>query len=191
MRACAQAEGPGAQAQRAERGLRENDGSPRGNRGQKRRSGLSTTVDSPVRPGTPPPQTPSGQTLHGTAEFRHHGLAGGHFPLSLLCFCHVGQHLRREIMRETQRWTSVCRFHADRILRACALERQSLEVRVPARPLRVGTTVPHVSEGCGSVRGHTWFGWPLLSSVRSRVQSCAWFLPHTQSGPFTGAATPS
>lgn len=71
-------------------------------------------------------------------------------------------------MRETQRWTSVCRFHGDCILRACALERQSLEVRVPARPLRVGATVPHVSEGCRSVRGHTWFGWPLSSSVRSR-----------------------
>lgn len=86
-------------------------------------------------------------------------------------------------MRETLPWTSVCRFHGDCTLGASALEQQSLGVRVPARPLRVGW---------GQWRGDTWFGCPLSSSVRSRGSELRLGFSHTaQRGPFTDAATPS
>lgn len=121
--------------------------------------------------------------LHVTAELRHRGLGSGHFPSSLSLLLPRWAALPE---RNNEGDTAVdkrVRFPWRPHPQACALDRQSLEVQVPARPLRVG---------CGQWRGHTWFGCPLSSSVRSRGSELRLGFSHTaQRGPFTDAATPS
>lgn len=145
-------------------------------------------VDSSMRPGALPPQIPLGLTLQATAEFRHRGPAGRHFPSSLSLLCHWAALPERNNEGDTA--VDKCvpfpwRQHPQGLCPGAA------EPGGPGRCQASAWARPSATPARAAVRDGSHVARAALSSsVGSRgSELCLGFSHTAQSGPFAGAAT--